>query len=698
MTLLSSSLSTAHRAQAAEYRHYAYLNNGWNKLQRWDGIKATLDQAGIDGPSRVEDSWTPTATEASGDCTVGVHFVRYRYMESKTGYVSNPSTEREVEVASAKGKLTFTIEATEGAGSDATKIQITTTTDTKIDRLILEMTTVGDAFTFYKAAEYDIVAAAAGTAVVIDVSDAVLEQKGLPWPDLGHDPPPVARNVLSHRSRIWLFSQVVHTTGTATFTNATKTVVGASHLWLTSALGTSATDRADAPWFIRKSGDARSYEISYFDATNTLHLVEAYAGSTTAGASYQIFSRADVVWVSNPGFPEGFTPLKWIDAPNGERASEITAGIGYGASVLFFSKFTMVRLSWDQGPLVDPIYVPVSSVYGALNQRCVIELDGTVYALSTRGVASWRGVSPSLISQPLGAYLDSVDWSKADKFHCAYHPKIEAIRWFVCYTGETYPKHYWQFDIRTKTWSTGEYLQGISESRLVPWTNGTLEVIYGDENGHTWIADKGYADGCDEDYSHPTVGAGSTVSNVVFTTTLPTYNAGLTGCYLYWPEHDEYRLISANTAGLISLSSPFSNAPAQGDTLWVGAFPSKLKTKAFSSKHLGKVKQSGYLWIQFLPSTSSRRLRLRTYEDLSTTAKTWAASRNDLPGSEWPGSNSDYPAADWILLTSDSDGNIEVPIGSEWRRYVEIEFEGWEPDSDWELGGFEHDGLEIQDP
>ena len=203
MTLLKSDLSPNHRAYTAEYRRLGYVNNGWDRMVRWNGRAGTAVQAGIEGPSQALDSWTPTPSTAAGDTSPGVHVVRYRYLDSKTGYVSNPSEEREVDVASGAEELTFNIN-TSGATN------IIRSTDAKVDKIVIEMTTV-DGPEFFKATE---VLNTAST-VVVDIIDADLEVKFLSWPDDGHDPPPVAKYVVSHRERLWLFGQVVHTTGNA---------------------------------------------------------------------------------------------------------------------------------------------------------------------------------------------------------------------------------------------------------------------------------------------------------------------------------------------------------------------------------------------------------------------------------------------------------------------------------------------------
>ncbi len=98
MTLLSSTLfGDIHRFQAAEYRRVGYVTNGWDLVKRWDGRSSALEDAGIPGPATDQDSWVPVpSTDAGSNSAVGIHVFRYRYLSSSTGYVSNPSEEREV--------------------------------------------------------------------------------------------------------------------------------------------------------------------------------------------------------------------------------------------------------------------------------------------------------------------------------------------------------------------------------------------------------------------------------------------------------------------------------------------------------------------------------------------------------------------------------------------------------------------------
>jgi hypothetical protein len=695
VTILSSAYSSNHRAQKAEYRRFGYLANGWNKVRRWGGRTATLETAGITGPSRVLNSWTPSPTTAAGSCTPGFHVFRYRFMDSRTGYVSNPSEEREIEVVSGSQQLTFPIDTASAAN-------MIRSTDTKVDRIILEMTVAGGSQFFTAASALN-----SATSIVASISDAALEQQFLGYTDDGHDPPPLAKNILSHRERIWLYGQVTHAIGTASFTNGSVNVAegGSDPDWIAEALG-SAAGESTTVWFIQKAGDTEAYEISHYDAGGSQIVLKAvYPGTTAADSAYVIFSRTTAVWVSNPAFPESYTPLKFLNSPNGENAGDVTAGVGYGSSVIFFTLNSMFKFAWDQDPLIDGFYTPLSAKAGALNQRTVIEVEGVVYSMDRRGWHAWTGVFPKLISRGVDPLArENVNYDNAENFHCCYFPETRSIRWFVSYGDDVYPKNYFQFDIDTAAWSTGTYRHGISDSRLIPTAEG-LRVIYGDENGHRWFADEGTCDGCPADFSHPTVQGAATSTSIPVDLTLPTDGVGLAGCYLTRRLSSgitESRLITSNDAGNITVDPAFSSTPANGDLLWVGSFVSKLRTKAFHGPKVPDKKRSIYLSIMFQPTDEARFLQVRVYEDLSASAKTWVAATprriaNRLPDLYKPGEDTTYPVTDWLVDLSADAGVVRIPLGPEFRRHFEFEFEIEEPDADFRLVALEHGGDVVED-
>ncbi len=284
---VAAGLEAGKRNTAAIFRQHAYLANGWGPLRRWDGRDTSILDAGITGPSRVIDSWTPTPTQGGGgSITAGVHGVRYRYLDSDTGYVSNPSEEREFDADGSKDAQ-FTVQA--NGGGDATKIE--RSADSKVDRIVIEMTLAGGT-AWFKAGEFDQTDAT----MTVDISDAALSQESLFWPSEGHDPPPVSKYVVSHRGRLWCFGSVTHTTGTVAVTNGSATVTGTSTAWTTAALGTSGSPPKFGRAFIRIGSDTDWYEIDFAASATSLTLVENYGGSTDSGLAYEIVWRSNNVY------------------------------------------------------------------------------------------------------------------------------------------------------------------------------------------------------------------------------------------------------------------------------------------------------------------------------------------------------------------------------------------------------------------
>ena len=480
--------------------------------------------------------------------------------------------------------------------------------------------------------------------------------------------------------------------------------------WNNEVLGSSATLGSDVKWFIRKESDTKEYEISHYNSgTNKIYLKDYYTGLTTTENTYQIYTKANVIWVSNPGYPEGYTPLKFLDSPQGEMSGNITAGIGYGSSMLFFTENTMFKLAWDRGPLADPFMVNQSTKNGALSQRVVVEVEGRVYAMDRNGWHVWSGSYPKVISRPIDDLLDSIDFTYSENFHACYFPNLRAIRWFVCYTEDTeadenattYPRKYIQYDLDTGQWGTGEYRQGISESRLVLEKYGRVRTLLGDEYGYVWLGDFGTADGAAPAYTHLTVisctpGGGEGELVISVNESLPEDYSGIAGAFVYWVEADEYSFIQSNDFASITTDPNWifpSGCPGAGANLWVGPISSLLKTKAFGAALSSRVKKSKYLTLQYVPTTRAGELNVRVYEDYSATKKQWRAGGNDLDGITWPAT----AGTDWKVNTAFAGGVVDVPIGSEYRRVFEVELELIEPDVPLELLIIEHDGGETRD-
>ncbi len=181
---LKSGLASTPRGNWANAGGQLYFTNGTDAIQVISQGSSVALAAGITGPSTA-----PTAgAESSGSITAGTHLIRFRWKNSVTGYYSNPSD-----------VLTYV-----APGAKNLAIGLTTTSDPKVDQMVIEMTLVD-------GTDYFVVATVTNSnAYTIDISDGNLADSQstdvYAGPDgFGHDVPPINALIMEHRGRIFLW-------------------------------------------------------------------------------------------------------------------------------------------------------------------------------------------------------------------------------------------------------------------------------------------------------------------------------------------------------------------------------------------------------------------------------------------------------------------------------------------------------------
>lgn len=704
------------RVTVAEHGRVAYMANGWDKMRRWSGDYARrpdwtgtdeyeqVPLAGIEGPSVEAGSWTPTPSEGTATGTgwePGSHTFRYRYKDSRTGYVSNPSVEASYTVSAASKKLTFSVASPGSAGAG----DIVRSTDKKVDQIVLEATVVngGD---FFVASTFDMFNSSGGyvSSLVVEITDEELAGETLAWddaddaaPGFGHTPPPVKRYVLSHRGRLWCYGEAIYDNGTVTVTNGSTTVTGSGTNFTEAALGASGEPPVTGLRLLNAGSDDY-YEIDYYSSATTAVLKRQYQGTTQSGVSYQIVSGNNDIHVSRADYPESFPPDSTIALPTSGVGGQVTAARGVDAAVIFFTERSSYRFMYDLEPSQDGAWYPIPGDRGAIHQRLTLAHEGRVYAMDRQGVWVYSGGVPREISRPIESTINALSWEYAEQFFMVYLPRIKAIRIYVILTG--YNSYYLQYDPARDVWQAGSTEQQMNAGATC-WlsTESAFRPVLGDTAGHCWFADYGTCDGVTSANSHKTVTTGSTSSQIAISGGLSASD-DYRGVWAYWVEGGETKLVSTHSTTALILSSAYSQAPSSGDTIWLGRIPAKLKTKAF---YASKVGMQGSQYVKYLrfgyrKLSSSRKVAVRVYKDLSSTAMTWdvsslAASRDNVA---LPGSVDGYASSDWVVDLSLGDGYAEIPLGIGEFRVLEVEFEVLESDTELELWGVEVEGVESR--
>lgn len=640
---LATGLDSAYPADVVVIRGQGYWGNGLDPSKVWDGLYGTTSNVGYPAYASAPSC----ADGAAGNVTAGIHLVRVRYKSSRYGYVG--------EAGSATSHT--------AAGSKILSVNTTLSNDPRVDTIVIEMTLAGGTV-YYNALETTNTTATKS----VNRSDTTLAEYTLDWDSTGHFGPPPTSILLEHRGCLVAGGFPVYTTGTAKVTASGVTVTGTSTAWKTG-MGTDA-------WYFLPSGDTTPSIVSSVTGNTSMTLKAAHAAFTTR--PYKMWSpRTNDVYISKPGFPESFgdsLSLYRRQPVLQNRSDTLTALRSYFGSLLVFGEHSLEKFEWEEDYDDGRIY-PVPGDRGAVANKVVCNVEGTIYSLDRGGFWAWRGGAPQSISRPIDPVLNRVAWSYASKFHAIFNPLERLVEWFVATGTQTEPATAFCWDVDQKQWSTRSYSYAITASDVAPDSEGVMRPIYFDVNGYYWNDGIGFTDGahptcsfaltCD---SGSTVGTTAIAAGTLYAVT-GTYMMG--GVPLYWEEGAETRWASSNTATAIKMGAAWSSAPATGDTIQVGRIPCTYKTRAFRMGNPLEEQKGIYFVIEFVPLPVSADLIVRCYENLSSDPKSdWQSSSAGQPGVTFVSDS-----ADITIDLSTANGRVKIPLGDAWDRTLEFELE-----------------------
>lgn len=635
---------------AAQGRLY-YLND-YDSIKVWTPPATAMVTAGIAAPA----SGIGAPTVGGASITAGTHLVRYRYKNSFTGYVSEPSVAVEYTSAGSE-QWTFSVSAGGGGGD------VIRSTDSKVDTIVIEMTAAGGTAYYI---ESDTLQTA--STIVVTNSDSTLivkNQSAVAFGTGGHEVPPLALFGAEHKGRLFLAGTTTRT-GACGVTNASTSVTGTgfSTLW--------------AGRTIVFGSETVRYRIVSSDAT-TITLERNYSGTTGAN-TFTITSRqpSRVYW-SSVGFPEGFNLTAQARDMLQNNSDELSGIASYQGSLWVFGQHTMERLLYSEDPaLGDRVALPTT--HGLWNYRCLVECEGELFGFGRGGVWALSSGFPRHISKPIDeswqAIIDKTDYQY---FHGCYDPQERVVRWWFVKGSDTYPEIALRYEIDTGEWGLDEYKVGITCSRVIPDSDGNVYCMVGDENGYTWFLGLADTDGVPANNQQIVTVSAASGTTITVDETISDTVASVDGCSIYNPTLDEWRYVASHTSSVITLSSAFSADPSVGAELYLGFIPFYFQTKWFVGQGLQDKKSPLFFIIELYPGTSGGQLRVEIFKDFSTAPVAWETLSSDLFCDGITVRSRDILVD---LSAGSGDGFIAVPLGSDFYRAFKAKVSSFKPGGD----------------
>lgn len=665
MTTLKSSYNATNRAVFAAMQGQLYVTNNFDPVQVWNGIDSVTRDAGITGPVAA----LTAPTDAAGNTSPGTHSIRYRYRNSKTGYVSNPSPAYSMSVVS--GLLTFTAAT-----------QYVVSSDAKVDTIDFEMTALNGK-AFYRAATGTN---SASTIVVNIVDTSLIQQQNVDdlygSSDLldifSHYAPPLGTIAVPYIGRLWVGGDAAYALTGVTFTNASATVTG-------TGFSTSWAGK-----LIRDGSNTVAYEI-LSATTTTITLTTNWSGSTgvTTASVYSKFPNR--VSYSRLGYPESFqTGVAERDMLNG-RSDQLVGIWGRTDGLYFFGKFSTDRLSFQTNPSAfSSKILNIEGNRGTFNQRCLVEAEGELFSFDRQGVYLVAQKPQALSAAVDDVLTELCDYAYSAVFHAAFDPRDRQLLFFFVRSGDTLPKYALAFDLEGKRWCVHHFQQAVTAARIVPTSDGQVRLQLSDENGYSWFFGvDGSFDGVPPASSAIGTATGTPTTTVVNVTETLSTSPSLVGVMVYDSTTGEVRLISANTASQFTVSSAWTGAPPAARVFYFGAIPWEYRSKWWNNGTMVSKKRPSHFLLSLYPGSATGKLRVEYFTDMSATAETVTSLSTDL----FPDGVTVTNGGTYIELELDGgsgDGYIPVPMVADWVRTIQVRLTAIRPDGELRILDFQY--------
>lgn len=376
----------------------------------------------------------------------------------------------------------------------------------------------------------------------------------------------------------------------------------------------------------------------------------------------------DFTW-SKLGNPDAYPSVNRSKIERG-KYGHIRAMAPIGDTLVFYKDSAIYELHFDTNPsgvTGDGFGKTVNAERGALNMRCVVNVQGTHYVMDRKGIYQFRGgTDMNRLSLPLDTYWKRINWDEQEKFSGVCDE--DRVVWFVALDRDTECRYAFVLDMnslytgRDPRWYIYKFDAGIRDACRLLFGNGATVAQFGmewkrvaaiiTEYGYTGYLAAGY-----RDFVAPQLtAAGSVTSSTTSTVTdtgatfTRTNDASQTesvvGAYLRfvtWPSADKpgsadwsqaYRITTVNSATQVTVSPSFPSAPPAGAAYVIGAIPdARLKTPLFSFGRPDKGKRAKGAMIEFQPGGPSYTVGLEVELDrrgavvaAETTSETYHAS------------------------------------------------------------------------
>lgn len=566
------------------------ISNGFDRVQRWNGLATGTVNLGFTPPSAAPVANTAGGT--SGTIT-GLYYVGYRFVNSQ----GTPSSLSPLATASFTSMNTIIISSVAvSVESDVASRQIFRSLADDSTVVYLDQTISNNTGTTATSTRTDDDLLARQALRIVNQDGSVNAYR--------FEPPPQNQAVFQHhQDRLFCAVTPDYEDGHIELTSGSTTVVG-----IATQFTTQMVDRQ-----LWVAGAA--YTISRYVNSTSIRIAQGYGATSDKFVEYAIRperSEQGAIYWSVLSEPESWPYAPLVAMEDGD---DISALIPLDSFLFVAKQRHLYRFVYQQNPLYGGLYLQTDR--GCINHRCWTRVNNDSYMIDREGVHLYSGGASSDISADIQDFFrpgtdNSIQWEASEHFHAEYYQAEQTVRFFVSIGSNRFPKHALCYHHIRRTWHLEEYPWPITSTTLA-MISGMLRMVAGTASGKVMLLQEGSLDGT-KGYRRPrgTVSSSTSLSLTDTTASYPSDAVGSVVAIVEGTGKGQVRAIVAATATKLSIDAPWMENPDSTSVYQIGAIGWKIRTGRYRLAS-GDTLSNREIALCFDPTSDAQLANVRLY-------------------------------------------------------------------------------------
>lgn len=491
--------------------------------------------------------------------------------------------------------------------------------DAQVTHWILWRTVQGEGTIFYRVAS---VAIATSTYDDNNADDAISDGETLEE----HSPPdPMFRYLREFKGLFFLYGSRVESTGTVTVANGSGAVTGIGTQFNASHVG-------EKFYF---TGDETTYSITAVSAASgaaALTISPVKVGAVTGGTYVIVAERPSDMAVQR-GDDESFRAGdRWSVFPND---GDFPSGMDVvGNTLCLYKQHNTYGYEFGADPLpsASAVVYPILHGRGLINEWCSVKDGPYAFNLDRQGIYQFDGAGQSeAIDLAIRRFFrpdagiaadDRVNWAYASTWRAVLDPMTRTAVWFVTTGSDAVAKTAFCYNLDRQFWTVHRFPQGIRAAAVDSDSNGVLRA---------WLMDNLAAPASPWAFGGTRQLDGTASGTIAGTATASGATSLTDGAAAFLNTGDklkgipvvaftapfQMRIITTNTATVLTIDSAWTSNPTVGTKYRVGAVETRWRSNWLLFDPQAR-QQTQILTVYFEPTSTDIPFFVRFFKDFGT--------------------------------------------------------------------------------